>query len=171
MKKGIESLPKPYNKVVETLLEALLSLYHDNLVSLLVYGSVARGDPRKDSDIDLLVVFESLPLNRPKRLDIFNRAYDVVDPLILSLMDQGYYITLSPIIKSKDEASHFTPQYLDMIDDAVIVYDKDSFMEKVLNRISEELKKLGAKRVWLSNKAWYWVLKPDYKFGDVIEIE
>ncbi|WP_369611612.1 nucleotidyltransferase domain-containing protein [Sulfurisphaera javensis] len=34
-----------------------------------MYGSVARGNPRKDSDIDLLVVFESLPLNRPERLD------------------------------------------------------------------------------------------------------
>ncbi|BFH73197.1 hypothetical protein SJAV_11410 [Sulfurisphaera javensis] len=91
--------------------------------------------------------------------------------LYFSLIDQGYYITLSPITKSKDEAIHFTPLYLDMIEDAVIIYDKDNFMEKVLNRISEELRKLGAKRVWLSDRAWYWDLKPNYKFGDVIEIE
>jgi hypothetical protein len=47
--------------VASRLLDALLSLYGDNLVSLVVYGSVARGRARRDSDLDLLVVFEDLP--------------------------------------------------------------------------------------------------------------
>ena len=59
-KRGVEHLAEPYRVVVSRLLDALLSLYGDNLVSLVVYGSVARGCARRDSDLDLLVIFEDL---------------------------------------------------------------------------------------------------------------
>jgi len=40
----------------------------------------------------------------------------------------------------------------------------------VLARLKRRLDELGARRVWMGRK-WYWVLKPDAKFGEVIEIE
>ncbi len=36
-----------------------------------------------------------------------------------------------------------------MVEDAAIVYDKDGFFEKILMRLSEKLKKLGAKRIYI----------------------
>lgn len=35
--------------------------------------------------------------------------------------------------------------------------------------MKERLKLLGAKRVW-SGDTWYWILKEDYKPGEVFEI-
>ena len=55
---GIDYIQEPYRTVVRELLRVLIGLYGDNLVSLVVYGSVARGSARRDSDLDVLVVFE-----------------------------------------------------------------------------------------------------------------
>jgi len=56
-----------------------------------------------------------------------------------------------------------------MVDDALILYDKNNFFSKRLGRLRNRLNELGAKRVWRGN-TWHWVLKPDYKPGDVIEL-
>nr|WP_202798144.1 hypothetical protein [Methanocella conradii] len=56
-----------------------------------------------------------------------------------------------------------------MVEDAVIVYDKDGFFGKVLEKVRERLRELGSRRIRMGKK-WYWVLKPDYHFGDVIRI-
>jgi hypothetical protein len=39
---------------------------------------------------------------------------------------------------------------------------------EILERLGKRLEELGAKRVWVGNK-WYWVLKPDIKFGEVVD--
>jgi len=170
-KKGMEHLAEPYRVVVSRLLDALLSLYGDNLVSLVVYGSVARGCARRDSDLDLLVIFEDLPRGIFERVRLFERAEDLIQPLLDGLMDSGYAVALSPVIKTRIEAARFSPIYLDMTEDVVIVYDKGGFFEGVLTRLINRLRELGARRVWVNDKSWYWVLKGDYKFGEVIEIE
>lgn|GEM_PF-3459370 len=53
-KKGIEKYSRTYRSIVVKLLEALIKLYHDNLMTPAVYGSIARGYSRKDGDLDLL---------------------------------------------------------------------------------------------------------------------
>ncbi len=169
-KKGLENIPEPYRSLIRTLLEDLLRVFQDKLISLVVYGSVARGDYRRDSDIDLLVIIDGLPRSRFKRIDLFIKAEKRLDNMLDKLLDDGYAISISPIIKTPEEARKITPLYLDMVEDAVIIYDKDDFFENVLKRLEEKLKILGAKRVRIGKK-WYWRLKRDYKFGEVINIE
>jgi len=57
-----------------------------------------------------------------------------------------------------------------MVEDAIILYDRGSFFENILNRLRKRLNELNAKRVRMG-KMWYWVLKEPYEFGEVIEIE
>jgi len=57
-----------------------------------------------------------------------------------------------------------------MIEDGIILYDKDNFFHEVLRRLRTRLEELGAEKIRVGKK-WYWRLKRDYKFGDVIEIE
>jgi len=85
------------------------------------------------------------------------------------LFDEGYFIDFSPIIKTSEEAMRLSPLYLDMVEDAIIAYDKDDFFTKVLERVRKRLEELGSKRVRMGRK-WYWILKPDYRFGEVIRI-
>ncbi|MFP3165615.1 MAG: nucleotidyltransferase domain-containing protein, partial [Acidianus sp.] len=103
-----------------------------------------------------------------KRIRLFETK--VEDKLNLEeYWKEGYYITLSPVLKTPEEAVRFSPLYLDLVYDGIILYDKDNFFLNILEKLKEKLKELGAERV-RQGKMWYWVLKKDYKFGDVIEL-
>jgi len=168
-RKGLEHVNEPYRTVIERLLNELLKVFRDDLISVVVYGSVARGTARKDSDIDVLIVVEELPRSRFERLSIYMKAEENLDPLLNELLNRGYAVTISPILKTKREAERISPLYLDMVEDAIIVYDKNGFFEEILKRLRGKLRELGAERVWIGKK-WYWRLKKDYKFGEVIEL-
>lgn len=139
------------------------------MVSVVLYGSVARGEAGRDSDVDLLVVVEGLPRSRFKRQDLFMEVEEEVEPLLARLADEGYRVDFSPILKTPEEAERVTPLYLDMVEDAVLLYDRGGFFEGVLRRLRRRLEELGAERVRLG-RLWYWRLKRDYEFGEVIEI-
>lgn len=167
---SLERIGEPYRSLLGKLLNALLAHFGDNLVTLVVYGSVARGSARQDSDIDLLIVANALPRSRMERQDIFLKVEKNLEPEINDLWEKGFYIDFSPIILSAEEARRIRPIYLDMVEDAVIIYDRDDFFRRVLNRLKRRLEELGARRVWVGNR-WYWILKPDIRFGEVVEIE
>ena len=130
--------------------ENLKKKYGKRLVSVAVFGSVARGEARKDSDIDLLVVIENPPKSRIERQLEFEEAVRDLENLKDYLIDKGYFIDFSPLILSPEEVEKHPPILLDI-------------------NIENRLKDLGAKRVRIG-KRWYWILKQDYKFGEVIEI-
>lgn len=44
-----------------------------------------------------------------------------------------------------------SPLFLDMVEDARILYDKSEFFSKRLERLRKRLRELGAKRVWKGN--------------------
>ncbi len=56
-----------------------------------------------------------------------------------------------------------------MTEDARILFDREGFFARKLDRLRERLAQLGAKRIWLGN-AWYWDFKPDYRPGEVFEL-
>ena len=102
-------------------------------------------------------------------MEEFQKVEDALRPLLRSFETHGYLIDLSPLIKTREEALRGSPVFLDMVEDAIIVYDKKGFFEGVLGRLRKKLAVLGAKRVWQGN-AWYWDLKPDFRPGEVFEL-
>jgi predicted nucleotidyltransferase len=61
-------MKEPYSTIIEKLLRLLKERFGDDLISIAVYGSVARGDYRNDSDIDLLIIARNLPFSLLKEL-------------------------------------------------------------------------------------------------------
>ncbi|MGC8596549.1 MAG: nucleotidyltransferase domain-containing protein [Thermocladium sp.] len=160
-------IKEPYESLLNKLLNLLLNHFKDKLYSVVVYGSVARGDNRKDSDIDLLIIVKDLPKSRIERYKIFEQFETQLMEDIEELYDEGYYVSFSPIMKTPEEASHFSPLYMDMVEDAIILFDKENFFNDILKRIKKKLDELGFERVWLGKK-WYW-RKRNYKFGEIID--
>ncbi len=151
---GVEHLAEPYRSLVAKLLDSMLREWGENLVSLVVFGSVARGDARRDSDIDLLIVCRELPRSRLARQVMFEKVEEMISSDVEDLWRRGYLVDFSPILLTVEEARKHRPIYLDMVQDAVIVFDRGSFMERVLSKLAKKLEELGAERVWIGKK-WY----------------
>ncbi len=165
----IRMLKEKFKELQDKLFEETKSFYGNRLVSFVVYGSVARETYRSNSDIDLLIIAENLPNGRMKRAAQFSAVEEKFEPFLESLKKKGIDTFISSVFKTPQEAELGSPLFLDMVDDARILYDKNEFFAKRLERLQKRLKELGAKRVWKGN-IWHWVLKPDYQPGEVIEL-
>jgi uncharacterized protein len=143
-------------------------LYGERLVTLAVFGSVGRGAGGPDSDIDLLIVARRLPWGRIARMTEFRRVEDQLaeapDPEVAGLAQR-----LSPVIKTPEETRAGSPLFLDMLEDACLLVDREGFFEERLRRLRRRLEELGARRIQQGDR-WYWDLKPDYRPGEVFEL-
>jgi predicted nucleotidyltransferase len=151
-----------YAKILETVLEA-------NLVSVVLYGSVARREATATSDIDLFVVCEHLPEGRFARLESLQPIERQLGSVLTGLRAGGIDTRLAVIARTRSEAARTVPLYLDMVEDAQILYDRDGFFAGVLARLRTRLRELGAERR-RRGRVRYWVLKPDYVPGEVITL-
>ena len=134
-----------------------------------MFGSVGRGTPRHDSDIDLLLVIDGLPDGRMARVDDFTTVERAVAETLGNARAAGLSPSLSPVFKTPDELEAGSLLLLDMTEDARILHDPDGLLAASLDRLSRRLAELGAKRLWRGN-AWIWDLKPDYRPGEVFEL-
>lgn len=155
--------------VAEAYARALQETLGEQLVSVALFGSVARGEAGPHSDIDLFVVLEEAPRGMTRRRALLEPAREAVTPLLEPLWDRGVYTDVVEIIRTREEARRFHPVYLDMTEEAVLLYDKDGFLAGVLERLRRRLRELGARRKRLGNIR-YWDLKPDFRPGEVIEL-
>lgn len=162
-------LKEPYKSLLLRLVEALKESFGNALVSVAVFGSVARGEAGRDSDVDLLVVAEGLPNSKLRRQDIFMEVEEKLEPDVEEAGKEGYHIEFSPVLRTPGEVARLPPLLLDMVEDAVILYDKGGFLRGLLDQLRRRLEELGAERV-RCGKLWYWRLKRDYRFGEVIEV-
>jgi len=112
---------------------------------VVVYGSVARGDPTLTSDLDMLIVARDLPLSRRARNQMLVELEDELTSMLATLYQQGIVTEISSKIKTIEEAGQFTPLYLDLTEDAVILYDRDGFFQGVLDRLRQKLDALSAR--------------------------
>lgn len=163
-------LKEKFRKLENLLLSEIKNFYGQRLISVVVFGSVGRGVQTYNSDIDILIIAEGLPNGRTKRIREFGLVEEKIEPFIKSLWQkEGINTYISAVIKSPEEAEKGSPLFLDMIEDARILLDRNHFFGKILEKLRKRLKELGSRRIWKGN-AWYWDLKPDYKPGDIIEL-
>jgi predicted nucleotidyltransferase len=156
-------------ELAEEYTEGLGETLKDALVSVVLFGSVARGEAMPYSDIDLYVVAKDLPRGRIARLERVRSAERRIDARLANLGATGFYGDICPILKTPEEASRVRPLYLDMTEDAILLYDRDDFFAGVLSRLKKRLKELGSVRRRMG-KIRYWELKPDYRPGEVFEL-
>jgi uncharacterized protein len=158
-----------FDELLRALVAAFQSQYGPRLVSVAVFGSVGRGTPRPDSDVDVLIVAEGLPRGRMARVAEFGGIEAELAELFARLRRAGIATVLSPVLKTPAEVEQGSSLFLDMLDDARILVDRDGFLAHAFAQFRERLARLGARRIWRGN-AWFWDLKPDYRPGEVFEL-
>jgi uncharacterized protein len=158
-----------YRTLLNTFVDLVQRALGDQVVSVVLYGSVARGKSRPDSDVDLLLILRDAPAGYWKRLQpllpILRRLRK--EPCWKKVEEEGLTPFLSLLVLSLDEARENRYLYLDMIEEARILVDRDGFFRGKLNGLRQRVRELGAKKI-RRNGDWYWDLKPDLKLGDEV---
>src|SRR5688500_5753480 len=104
-----------FEALKDRLLSACERIYGGRLVSLAIYGSVARGTARPDSDIDILVVADPLPDGRIARINEFSHVEIELAEALAQARASGFQAFLSPIFKTPAEFGRGSLLFLDMI--------------------------------------------------------
>ncbi|MFQ6041541.1 MAG: nucleotidyltransferase domain-containing protein [Candidatus Poribacteria bacterium] len=160
MRCELEEIKEPYKSAAKEATEALLNAF--DVYSVILYGSVAREEQTEKSDLDLFVIAQDLPdspLERRKTL--FEAAKDV---------SSKYRIDIFPDGKTVDEVySYFDPFYFDLYADGIIVYDRKSYGQKLLEQIGKKVKEQKWVRYRTKDGYYGWTIE-NLKFGQVIEV-
>ena len=155
-------LPPAIAHDLQCFLRILHSRYGEDLVSVVLFGSWARGEARAESDIDLLVISKHFP---GSRLDRHRDMFEAVKAVTKDFALKASILPLTPA-----EASTTKPFYLGMLTAHTVLYDRDEFFAAILQRLQRRLAELGSERRVDKDGYEYWVLKPDYKPGEVVEL-
>jgi hypothetical protein len=73
-------------------------------------------------------------------------------------------------VLSLDETREHPPIFLDMTEEAVILYDPAEQLKRELQAVRERMSSWGSVKRLLPDGGWYWVLKPDQQPGEIIEL-
>ena len=144
-------------------------VYGERLISLAIFGSWAGERNTSESDVDILIVAKDLSKKRLERVKEFDEVEKSLEATIEELAQEGIHTYLSPIFKTPEEVLRGSLLFLDMLDDLILLYDKDSFFQNYLAKFRKRLDKLGAKKV-IRGENWFWILKPDYSKGETFKL-
>ena len=84
---------------------------------------------------------------------------------------EEFRMALEPcfLILTVEEIKNHPPILLDLSQEGVILLDREGFLEAHLKQVRNRLTALGSIRRPTA-QGHYWVLKPDFRMGEVIEI-
>jgi hypothetical protein len=161
-----------YQGYLQALTQALAERLGASLLAVVLYGSVARGTARETSDLDLLVVQRQPPSSYYERLVPVLDVERILrqSAAFHSLVQKWLHPYVSFLLFSEEEARENRYIFLDMVEEAIVLYEQDSFFTKRMVELKHRLQELGAQRVVLANGSWYWDLKPDRVMGEEFEL-
>jgi len=149
-----------YQEYVDLFLSKLKEALAEELLSVALFGSIARGEGTPDSDIDLLIIVKGNRVqNFKKYIKIKMECEKDSPPYFSSIFTTEENLRKKPLI------------LLDILHEGKILYDPSNVLQHLLNKMSNRLKELGAERRALDKNTWLWDLKPDWKLGEVVNIE
>ena len=157
-----------YRPAIEAFVADVTSVLGDRLISVVLFGSVADGRARPDSDVDMLLVVHDLPPGPRRRREVIAKATDHAEALLQRSLPHGFF---SLVMKTPAEVQLGGPLFYDMTlpGKAELFIDRDGFMATFVQDLKGRMAALGSVRRTLHGHP-YWDLKPDWKPGDVIDL-
>lgn len=158
-----------YRSFLQVFLKKLENNMKNNLLSVVLYGSVARGKAQRGSDIDLLILYRNGDFDTG---EVY--AVSVIESResreYRALFKKDIYGEISPLFMTREELSSNPLILLDIMEEGIILFERNYCFTKMLKKMRKEIKKMGSRKVSLPDGSWYWELKPGWKPGELIEV-
>lgn len=114
------------HKSIKEFLQFLREIEGDNLLQVILFGSVARGDETEDSDIDIFILLKNYDEAEAEKITIKERILNIashVEEL------NGHRVHISPFIDSEETYLKNRKKaliYYSIADEGVLLYAKDA---------------------------------------------
>lgn len=112
------NIPNEINYILEEFIEGVKNILGNRMKKIILYGSYARGDFKKDSDIDLMILTDLKDDEISEYRDkIWELAYNIE-------FDNNFDIALSPLIKNIDKFNYWLealPFYINVQNEGVVL--------------------------------------------------
>lgn len=149
-----------FRPVLRRFVQELREAWGDDLMGVLLFGSVARGDWTRDSDVDLLVVARAFREGRRAALRdllaVRRRVWETEE--YREAVRHGLYPTLEFHLLEAPEAGRFRPLYLDALTEGIVLFEREGFLSELRERFRRRLREMGARRVEIPGEGHYWQL-------------
>ncbi len=114
----MSNVPQRINNIIEEFVQGVNEILENRVKKIILYGSYARGDYNKSSDIDIMILTD---LTDDEMYDYFvkisDMAYDIE-------CENNFEITLSPLIKNIDKFNYWLealPFYMNVQKEGVVL--------------------------------------------------
>ncbi len=144
--------------------------YKEDLLSIILFGSVARGKWNNESDIDLFIIFtnkSSLRTTINNRLTKIISDYERKSKLRSSKGDR-LFSTIQDISLVLEDLHTFRTVFYDIAMDGIILFDRNQTGFHFLKKIKKRIEEKGLRRIFIKENDYYW--KRNVKFGEIIEL-
>ena len=144
--------------------------YKEKLISIILFGSVARGKWNNESDIDLLIIFSnkiSKKTTKNNRLTKIISDYERNSKLRNSKGDR-LFSTIQEITLVLKDFHTFRTIFYDIAMDGIILFDRNQTGFHFLKKIKKRIEEKGLRRVFIKENDYYW--ERNVKFGEIIEL-
>ncbi|RMG24139.1 MAG: nucleotidyltransferase domain-containing protein [Methanobacteriota archaeon] len=122
--------------IMQPILTGLRQRLGDNLISVVLFGSRARGDEEPTSDWDLLIIARDLPKHFMERYWLIKEALPVEWRGLTSILART----------PREFEATLPPLYLDIAIDGKILYDKNNYVQTRLSALRRLIKRKGLLR-------------------------
>ncbi len=161
---------KEYRPLLDRLVESLRESLGEKLLSVCLYGSLARDQASEYSDIDLIVVARGEPAEADAgwrtALDALQRSAEYQ-----RLAEQRLWPSFSPYLMTETYLRQETPWvFLEVEADGLVLYDPYGVLAWKLEQVRRRMQELGSKKVMMPDGSWYWDVKPDWERREVFEL-
>ena len=115
------NIPNDIKNIIEDFTNKVSILLESHLKQIILYGSYARGDFNKDSDIDIMILTD---LSDNEILEYRNKIYDIAYDIEY---DNDFDIAISPLIKNIDKFNYWLqalPFYMNVQKEGVVLNEQ-----------------------------------------------
>ena len=134
--------------ILKRIVDRIRDKLGENVLSIVLFGSMTRGDFTDSSDIDVQVIARNLPDDWRDR-----------DKILLELAEIGsdhirpVYITLTDEYAMNASINQGAPLVFGLHDANRVIFGRDRFFEKLMGQLEANMKRWGVKKI--GNGEWF----------------